>query len=55
MTDDQLRREALFIASMEAFAAMHDKGIITDRMYTEAERRMAEKYHPFISRLKLTK
>ena len=54
MNDGQLRREALFIASMEFFGAMLAKGIITDAQFKEMQRRMAEKYLPPIGILSLT-
>ncbi len=54
MNDDQLRREALFIASMEFFNAMLARGIITEELYKEIKYRMAEKYMPPIGILSLT-
>ena len=54
MTDDQLRREAVFIATVEAFRAMHARGIITGKILADLERRMAEKYMPPVSVLSLT-
>ncbi len=54
MNDDQLRREALFIASMEFFRTMFARGIITTGQYAEIEKLMTEKYMPPIGILSLT-
>lgn len=46
MTHEQFEAEILYLASIEPFVKMRDKGIITDEDFAQIQTFLLEKYSP---------
>lgn len=46
MTHEQFEAEILYLASIESFVKMRDKGIITDEDFAQIQAFLLEKYSP---------
>lgn len=51
MTEEQFEREKLYQATMNVFAGMLKKGLITEEQYAIIDTKMLEKYKPLLGTL----
>lgn len=51
MTEEQFEREKLYQATMNVFAGMLTKGLITEEQYAIIDTKMLEKYRPLLGTL----
>lgn len=51
MTEEQFEREKLYQATMNVFAGMLKKGLITEKQYAIIDTKMLEKYRPLLGTL----
>ena len=51
MTEEQFEREKLYQATMNVFAGMLKKGLITEGQYAIIDTKLLEKYRPLLGTL----
>ena len=51
VTEEQFKREKLYQATMNVFAGMLKKGLITEEQYAIIDTKMLEKYRPLLGTL----